>query len=169
MKSRGRRADGFEEAFDRLFPRAVRLARRMLGDLTTAEDIAAEALARAYAQWPRVSALPHCDAWVLRVATNLAIDHLRHHPPQLRPLPSADIGELVTLRMALAAALVNLPRRQRQVVTLRYLGELSESEVAMALGISCGSVKTHVHRGLAALRARLGPSIEEVVPLGMDR
>ena len=168
MKSEAEAADGFEEAFDRLFPRAFRLARRMLGDVAMAEDVAAEALARAYAQWPRVSGLPYCDAWVLRVATNLAIDQVRRHPAQVQCPASADTEELVTLRLALAAALVALPRRQRQVVTLRYLGELSEPEVAAALGISCGSVKTHVHRGLAALRARLGPSIEEVVPLGVD-
>lgn len=125
-------------------------------------------MARAYAQWPRVSALPHCDAWVLRVAANLAIDHVRRHPPRLQPAASVDTVELVTLRMALAAAVLTLPRRQRQVVTMRYLGELSETEVAAALGISCGSVKTHVHRGLAVLRARLGPSIEEVVPHGVE-
>ena len=164
----GRRsADGFEEAFDRLYPRAFRLARRIVGDATSAEDVAAEALARAYSQWPRVSSLPHCDGWVLRVATNLAIDHVRRHPPRFQPAEAADAEELLTLRMALAAALVSLPRRQRQAVTLRYLGELSEAEVAVALGISSGSVKTHVHRGLAALRRRLGPGIEEVVPIGV--
>ena len=161
--------EGFEEAFDRLFPLAFRLARRILGDAAAAEDAAAEALARAYAQWPRVSALPHGDAWVLRVATNLALDQVRRHPPQVQSAASSEAEELLTLRMALSAALVSLPRRQRQTVTLRYLGELSEAEVAEALGISSGSVKTHVHRGLAALRARLGPSIEEVVPLGVDR
>ena len=164
----GRRsADGFEEAFDRLFPRAFRLARRIVGDPASAEDVAAESLARAYAQWPRVSSLPHCDGWVLRVAANLAIDHVRRHPPRLEPTEAADAEELLTLRMALAAALVSLPRRQRQAVTLRYLAELSEAEVAVALGISSGSVKTHVHRGLTALRRRLGPGVEEVVPVGM--
>ena len=160
---------GFEEAFDRLFPRAFRLARRIVGDEAAAEDVAAEALARAYSQWPRVSGLPHGDAWVLRVASNLAIDHVRRHPPQAQVTSSIGAEELVTLRMALVAALVSLPRRQRQAVTLRYLGELSEAEVASVLGISAGSVKTHVHRGLASLRARLGPSIEEVVPVGVDR
>lgn len=156
-------------AFDRLFPRAFRLARRMLGDVAKAEDVAAEALARAYAQWPRVSRLPHCDAWVMKVAANLAIDQVRRHPPPVQPAATTEAEDLVTLRLALAAAMTSLPRRQRQVVTMRYLGEMSEAEVAVALGISSGSVKTHVHRGLAALRDRLGPNIEEVVPVAVDR
>ena len=57
------------------------------------------------------------------------------------------------LRIALVAALGSLPRRQRQAVALRYLGDLSDGEVAVALGISVGSVKTHIHRGLGALRS----------------
>ncbi len=141
----------------------------MLGDPAAAEEVAAEALARAYAQRGRVSVLPQRDGWVLRVAANLAIDRVRRHPPQLLPPEVLDVEETLSLRMALTAALGALPRRQRQAVTLRYLGELSEREVAQALGISPGSVKTHVHRGLASLRARLGASIDEEVPLGLAR
>jgi len=72
------------------------------------------------------------------------------------------------LRVALVAALGSLPRRQRQAVALRYLGDLSDGQVAVALGISVGSVKTHIHRGLGALRGRLGPGLEEVVPVGLE-
>ena len=163
---------GFEEAFDELFPRAFSLARRLVGDTDVAEDIAAEALARAYAHWPRVSKLDHRDGWVLRVAANLAVDRVRRRPDVVvapRPAsagPGAD--ELVVLRVALVAALGSLPRRQRQAVALRYLGDLTDGQVAVALGISVGSVKTHIHRGLGALRVRLGPGIEEVVPLGLE-
>lgn len=162
-------AADFDGAFDDLFPRAHRLARRIVGDPAAAEDIAAEALARAYARWPKVSALPWRDAWVLRVAANLAIDAVRRRPPTLgfvAPSPAAE--DAVALRVALAAALQALPRRQRQAVALRYLADLSEAEVAEALGISAGSVKTHVHRGLAALRRRLGADAEEVFPLALE-
>jgi len=158
----------FEEVFDQLFRRAFRLARRIVGDSAAAEDIAAEAMARAYADWARVESLPYRDGWVLRVATNLSMDRVRRHPPVLRPEESTDTEEVVTLRLALTAALTALPRRQRQSVALRYLGGLSDGEVALALGISPGSVKTHIHRGLAGMRKRLGPSIEEVVPVGLD-
>jgi len=169
---KGPTPEGFEDAFDELFPRAFALARRLVGDSDAAEDIAAEALARAYAHWPRVSGLAYRDGWVLRVAANLAVDLVRRRPeviavPQVGMAgPGAD--ELVVLRIALVAALGSLPRRQRQAVALRYLGDLTDGQVAVALGISVGSVKTHIHRGLGALRQRLGPGIEEVVPVGLE-
>lgn len=160
--------DGFDEAFDELFPRAVRLAARLLGDRAAAEDVAAEALARAYARWSKVGGLPYRDGWVLKVATNLAIDRLRRRPPEVAPARNDDFADAIELRMALNAALLTLAPRQRQALALRYLGGLSDREVAQALGISLGSVKTHIHRGLKSLRARLGTGLEEVVPLAMD-
>lgn len=172
-----READDFEAAFDELFPRAFRLARRIVGDPMVAEDIAAEALARAYARWPKVSQLPWRDGWVLRVAANLSLDLVRRRPapfaPQWRsgtqPAAAAASEEDATvLRLALGAALHALPRRQRQAITLRYLAGLTEGEVGEALGISAGSVKTHVHRGLAALRRRLGTDAEEVLPVALE-
>ena len=57
--------------------RAVRTARRLVGDPEVAEDLAAEALARAYARWKTVRDHPNPDAWLLRVVGNLAIDHVR--------------------------------------------------------------------------------------------
>ena len=163
------REDGsFEAAFDELFPRAVRLATRLLGDRAAAEDVAAEALARAYARWPKVGGLPYRDGWVLKVATNLAIDRLRRRPLDLTPPPAEVFEDAVHVRLALNAALLTLAPRQRQAVALRYLGGLSDKEVALALGISLGSVKTHIHRGLNGLRSRLGAGLEEVVPVGAD-
>jgi RNA polymerase sigma factor (sigma-70 family) len=160
--------EDFEEAFDDLFPRAVRLASRLLGDRAAAEDVAAEAMARAYARWPKVSVLPYRDGWLLKVTTNLAIDRLRRRPPEVWPAPAADFEEGVELRLALNAALLTLAPRQRQAIALRYLGGLSDKEVAQALGISLGSVKTHIHRGMRGLRARLGAGLEEVVPVAVE-
>jgi RNA polymerase sigma factor (sigma-70 family) len=160
--------DGFEEAFDELFPRAVRLAHRLLGDRAAAEDVAAEAMARAYARWPKVSGLPYRDGWLLKVTTNLAIDRLRRRPPDVWPAPADDFENGVELRLALNAALLTLAPRQRQAIALRYLGGLSDREVAQALGISLGSVKTHIHRGLHGLRARLGAGLEEVPAVALD-
>ena len=160
--------DGFDEAFDELFPRAVRLGTRLLGDRAAAEDVAAEALARTYARWSKVGRLPYRDGWVLKVTTNLAIDRLRRRPPEVSPAYGEAFEDAVDLRLALNAALLTLAPRQRQAITLRYLGGMSDREVAQALNISLGSVKTHIHRGLRGLRVRLGSGLEEVVPVGVD-
>ena len=153
--------EDFEQAYRRLFPRAATMAYRLLGDRTAAEDIAAEALARTYAHWRKVSGLPYRDGWVLKVATNLAIDAARRKKPELSHDEAVDPSEAATLRLALVAALRSLPRRQRQAVVLRYLTGLREQDVARTLGVSASTASTHVQRGLAALRAHLGEAFRE--------
>jgi RNA polymerase sigma factor (sigma-70 family) len=155
-------SEGFDAAFSELFRPAFRVAYRILGDVGDAEDAAAEALARTCVRWRRVAELPYRDAWVMRVTANVAVDMTRRR----RTLPS--IAEALVHdqdaaldRVALAAALRALSRRQREVVALRYLGGLPEADVAGALGISVNSVKTHTLRALAALRSRLGPDFRE--------
>src|SRR5690349_16318879 len=93
----------FEEAFDDLFPRAERLAYQILGNRAAAEDVAAECLARTYAHWRRIGRLPHRDGWVLRVATNLAIDEVRRRRPEPDATEALDPEEAATMRVALAA------------------------------------------------------------------
>jgi RNA polymerase sigma-70 factor (sigma-E family) len=145
----------FEEAYPELFRLAYRVSFRVLGDRGDAEDVAQEALARTHLRWTRLRDRP--EGWVVTVATNLAID--RHR----RRRRSTSLGtETLTLvdvhqteRIDLARALRRLPRRQRQVVVLRYLADWSEADVAAALGVSTGSVKSHASRGLAALRHHL--------------
>jgi RNA polymerase sigma-70 factor (ECF subfamily) len=158
----------FVDAFDVLFGRAYRLAYRLVGQPQIAEDLAAEALARSYAHWHRISALPHRDAWVLRVTVNLAMDALKRKPLPAMVASSGptetESEENIVLRVALAAALQSLPRRQRQAVALRYLADLPADQVARALRMSSGSVKTHIHRGIASLRVRLGANFSEVIP-----
>lgn len=157
----------FEDAFHELFPRAYQVAYRLLGQAEAAEDVAAEALARTYRHWPRLKDLPYREAWVAKVAANLSIDGLRRRPPAEwlpRPTsPSSSPEDTVDLRLALAAALSALPKRQRQAVALRYLVDLPAADVAQVLRISSGSVKRHVHRGLSTLRSRLGPGLSEVL------
>lgn len=150
---------GFDEQFAELHRAAYRVAYKLLGDRAEAEDMAQEALARALVRWRSVE--PYAPAWVSRVAANLALDRLRRH----RPAISHDEGRLdpdVAQRLDLQRALLALSRRQREAVVLRYLIDLPEQEVAAALGVSTGSVKTHASRGLAALRVLLGE------PLGTE-
>ena len=158
----------FTELFDSAYPRAVRLGQRLLGTRAAGEDLAAEAFARAYARWGSVRRHPAPDAWVLRTATNLAIDQLRRSAPVSAEAPVADPADAVALRLALASALASLSRQQRTVVTLRYLADLPEHDVAIALGISVGSVKTHLSRGLDRLRRDAGPGGLGVGGLGVD-
>jgi RNA polymerase sigma-70 factor (ECF subfamily) len=152
----------FVAAFPRLYPRARRVAYRVLGDDAAAEDVAAEAMARAYAHWERVEALPWVDGWVLRVTANLAIDVARRRRVALEPPAPIETEDAVATRLAMVAALSHLPRRQREAISLYYLAGMAEAEVANVLGISPGTLKSHLHRGLVALRARLGDGLEEV-------
>src|SRR5438105_10692468 len=150
------RDDSFEEAFDHLFARAERVAFRLLGNAAAAEDVAAETLMRTFADWPRVRNLEYRDAWVLRVATNLAIDACRRRKLPVQLAAAASEEDVIALGLTLAAALSSLPRRQRDAVALHYLSGFSDEEVAQALGIAVGTVKTHIHRGMEALRRALG-------------
>ncbi len=161
----------FDERFDALATLSYRVAYRMVGSREDARDIAQEAMARAYARWPKVR--DKAGGWVGQVTTNLALDLLRRRS---RPVPApsepvSDPAGRTAERADLVVALRRLPRRQRDVVVLRYLADLPEAEVASTLGCTAGTVKQHAHRGLAALRASLeltttaldeGTSIETV-------
>lgn len=157
-----RENEDFDAAFRDLFTPAFRVAYRVLGNVTDAEDAAAEALARACVRWRQVGPLSYRDAWVMRVAANVAVDMVRRRRT-LHSLSEAfeQDEDAAVERVALAAALQALSRRQREVVALRYLAGLPELDVASALGISVNSVKTHTLRGMAVLRDRLGPGFLE--------
>ena|ERR1019366_8036484 len=148
--------DGFDLAFENLYRLAYRVAYRILGDQGDAEDVAQETLARAVVRWSRLKDRP--EGWVTRVASNLAIDRYRRRrrrpvAPMTGPVGLVDpyLGE----RGDLVVALRRLPRRQREAVVLRYLGDLSEAQVAPEMGCSIGAVKSHGARGLTALRRQL--------------
>lgn len=152
----------FDEQFPELLALAYRVAYRVLGSREDASDIAAEALARACSRWDRVA--DGAPAWVATVAGRAAIDVVRRrstarrHLPSLVPVPPPQ--EQPELRLDLQRALLTLPTRQREVVVLRHLADLSEQETARSLGLAVGTVKSHSSRGLAALRAALTTSPE---------
>jgi RNA polymerase sigma factor (sigma-70 family) len=150
----------FDAAFPELYRHSYRVAYRLVG-AQEARDIAQEALARAYGHWSRVGALSEPAAWVSRVTTNLAFDLWRRRRVPRRieqrdPLPAVDAD-----RLDLYRALAALPRRQRQVIAMRFLADQSEAATAETLGCSLGSVKQHAARGLATLRARLDLPAED--------
>jgi RNA polymerase sigma-70 factor (ECF subfamily) len=124
--------------------------------MPAAEDAAAEAFTRALVDWPRIGGLPHREAWVLRVTTNVAIDAARRRRPGADQVGvgcgDGEVGDAAVLRVTLVAALAALPRRQREAIVLRHLVGLPEAEVAATMGVSSNSVKKHLQRGLAKLR-----------------
>ncbi len=145
----------YDERFDALAALSYQVAYRMVGSREDARDIAQEAMARAYTRWPKVR--DSAGGWVAKVTTNLALDQLRRRNRRA-PDPigvTTDTAGVAAQRADLVAALRRLPRRQRDVVVLRYLADLPEAEVAATLGCSVGTVKQHAHRGLAALRTSL--------------
>ncbi|HLI56943.1 MAG TPA: sigma-70 family RNA polymerase sigma factor [Actinomycetota bacterium] len=142
-----------------LFVRAQRVARRIV-DEASAEDVAAETLTRALVSWRRVRA--YAQPWVTRVATNLALDAVRRKQPELPLAASEEPEEAVVRRLVLVAGLRRLSRRQREVLVLRYVVGLDETEIAPVLGLSPGTVSTYARRGLAAMRRRFAADPEEV-------
>jgi RNA polymerase sigma factor (sigma-70 family) len=145
---------GFHEAFDTLYRKAYQVAYCILGHRQAAEDAAQEAVARTYVHWPRAAA--HPEGWVARVSASLAIGTLRQQRRHSESHNADQVSPPVdTARLELQEALRSLPRRQRQVVVLRYLADLPEAEVAIVLRCSTGTVKKHASRGLAALRLLL--------------
>lgn len=151
----------FDERFDALSAVAYRVAFRLLGNRDDAREVAQEALARAFARWRKVAG--HDEPWVARVATNLAIGRWRRRRPTV-PVQDhltggvADPAPAALERYGLVQSLRRLPRRQREVVVLRYLADLPEREVASLLDTTVGSVKQHAHRALQRLRAEMTPT-----------
>jgi RNA polymerase sigma-70 factor (sigma-E family) len=150
--------DDFAAAFPALAAIAHRVAFRILGDQGDAEDVAQETLARALVRWRRIAG--YAEPWTATTSSNLAIGIWRRRSRgKGMSIRQADtVDEYSHDRMELVRLLRGLPRRQRDVVVLRYLADLSEAAVAEALGCSVGSVKQHAHRGLAALRLAIDPT-----------
>lgn len=130
-----------------------------LGDRQEAQDVVQEAFCRAYARWRRVRDYDNPVAWVRRVAWNLATSHTRRlgvaaayrrrQRVESDPPPGPD-------RVTVVAALRELPERQRRALVLHYLADQPVAEVARAMGAAEGTVKVWLHRGRAALAAKLG-------------
>src|SRR5581483_174308 len=135
----------YEDAFGQLHAVAYRVAYRILGSREDAEDVTQEALIRTGLSWRRVHEFG--EAWVAKVASDLAIDVWRRRQraaAKRTPAPHhTDPLRAVEDRAALNLALRSLPRRQREVVVLRYLADMPEAAVAATLGCSAGTVKQH--------------------------
>jgi len=160
----GRAADdAVTVLFHRHYPALVREAALLVGDVATAEEVVQDCFVALHRAWWRVRDPSTALSYLRRSVINKSRSVLRRrgvaerHPvlPE-PPLPSAEDGALAVVQLAaVRAALRALPVRQREVLVLRYYADLSETEIAAALGISRGSVKVHAARAKDALRAAL--------------
>ena len=154
------------------YPRLVAMVQALSGDRGHAEDVAQEALLRAYRRWDVVGTYERPGAWSRRVAINLVTSARRRrrseqravvrlafrpdpserpdHDPVGDPVVSADVWAVVR----------TLPRQQAAALVLYYLADESVADLAESLGCAPGTAKAHLHQGRAALAARLGTDVE---------
>lgn len=140
-----------------------------VGDRLLAEELVAEAYARAWASWRKVSRHPAPPAWVVRTALNTHVSSWRRRRREVSwesrgstdaPPPTASDGASAVDEHVLAAVRT-LPLRQREVIALRVFLDLDTETTARTLAIAPGTVTAHLSRAIAALRERLALSVEE--------
>jgi len=150
----------FEEFYAATVDRLLGHLFLVTGDLHAAEEIVQEAFTRASMRWPRLRSYDVPEAWVRRVAMNLAADRARSLRRQTRALmrlgPPPAVPSVSVETLALVEALRTLPVRQRQAVVLHYLADLPVADIAQALAVPSGTVKSLLARGRRALAAKLG-------------
>jgi RNA polymerase sigma-70 factor (sigma-E family) len=156
---------GVSELYAAHWHALVRLAYLMVHDTTLAEDIVQDALVAVHQRWGRLRDSQAAIGYVRRTIVNRSRSALRHQGVVDRYARRTGAQETTVsaehTAMAhvehdeMLRALHQLSDKQREVLLLRYYSELSEAEIADALEISRGAVKTHAHRGLARLRTLL--------------
>jgi RNA polymerase sigma-70 factor (sigma-E family) len=154
------RETAIARVFDSHHAQLVRLA-ALLGAGNEAEDVVAEAFCQLYRRWSKLRSPDAALAYVRGAVVNLVRMRLRHlqvvrrHSESTRPPADNTSAEHDVLlredQRALVVALDALAERQREVIVLRYWMDLKESEIAAAMGISCGAVKSHAARAMASL------------------
>ena len=159
----GTRSVALVELYSLHYRPLVRLAAMLVRDTPSAEEVVQEAFIAMHEGWHRLKDTEKALAYLRQAVVNRARSVLRHRavveknaPKPAPDMPSAEHGAMALLeRSAVIAALRALPERQREALVLRYYADLSEADIAAAMGISRGAVKSHTARGMAALRAAL--------------
>jgi RNA polymerase sigma-70 factor, ECF subfamily len=165
----GRSAEAeFAEFYQASYRRLAAQVYAYIGKAAEAEDAVQEAYLRAWRQWSVVSRYDDPVAWVRRVAWNLAVSRIRRLATAARALrrmrPPDPAAALSPDRVALVAALRTLPHRQRQVIVLHYIADMTVADIAAELNTPRGTVLSWLARG----RARLAEHLAEAAN-GGDR
>ncbi len=141
----------------------VRLATLLVHDISTAEEVVQDSFVALHAGLHRLRDSEKALSYLRAAVVNRSRSVLRHrivvdrNAPKTAPdMPSAEHGAMALIeRSSVVAALRVLPDRQREVVVLRFYGDLSEAQIATAMGITRGAVKSHTSRAMSALRSVL--------------
>ncbi len=152
---RDQREQDFSEFYLARGPALRRTAYLIVRDWHHAEDLTQQAFVRLYAAWPRIRH-ESLDAYARKTVVNACLSHLRRNRPE-SPTGRVPDGVVDTCENSLdiGQALALLPHRQRAIVALRFLDDLPVVDVAAALGIAEGTVKSQTSRALDTLRAHL--------------
>jgi RNA polymerase sigma-70 factor (sigma-E family) len=167
MGRRTRRdADPLELLHREHYASLVRLASLVLGDVGLSEQVVQDAFVKLHLRWGGLRQLDRAPAYLRSCVLNGARSQLRRqkvrdrHDARRTVAPVVGTPEASAVAAAeherVVAAIRRLPERQREALALRYFLDLPEAEIAAAMGVSGGSVKTHLHRGLTALAQLLG-------------
>jgi RNA polymerase sigma-70 factor (sigma-E family) len=153
----------FEEFTAARLPALLRYAMLLSGDREQARDLVQEVLARALVKWGRIGTIEEPYAYVRRMVTNEFLSWRRRR--KLTTVPLDEAHEAATPEPDtpddLRGLLARLPGRQRAVLVLRYYEDLTDDEIAAALGCRVGTVRGYASRGLAALRIELATNTNE--------
>ncbi|HEX3492899.1 MAG TPA: sigma factor-like helix-turn-helix DNA-binding protein [Streptosporangiaceae bacterium] len=159
----------FAEFYRRSRDDCLRAVLIRVGDRDRAQELVAEAFARACASWATVGRHPAPQAWVIRTALNGNVSRWRRR----REVPVPDPGVVADrageesapgVDPVIMAALMRLPARQREVIALRLILDQDTATTAQVLGITPNTVMVHMARALAALRADLTCPQQQEVP-----
>jgi RNA polymerase sigma-70 factor (ECF subfamily) len=151
----------FDAFYAATAPSIVRQMHAFTGDLAEAQDCVQEAYARAWQRWPRLREYDVPAAWVRQVACRLAVSRFRRAQvgrgllPRTQVVPALDPN-----RVALIAALKQIPEAQRLAIVLHHVADLTVEQVATETGVPVGTVKARLSRGRAALALLLSDSSE---------
>jgi RNA polymerase sigma-70 factor (sigma-E family) len=147
-------------------PGLLRFAYLVVGSQHAAEDAVQDALTAACVKWSTVSRTRDPDAYVRRMIVNAHVSGWRRtrreSPVELvRSAPVESVADRVSTEDAVWRVCQRLPRQQRAAVVLRFYEDLDYPEIAQLLGLAEPTVRSHVHRALAALRVELTAQEDE--------